>query len=217
MADSLIYYILRLLFALLVGGLIGIEREIKDKPAGMRTNMLMCTGSCLLMILSIEVARYGGPPSDPGRIAAQVVTGVGFLGAGTIIRSGLSITGLTTAATIWLVSALGLVIGTGNFILGGVSAILIIITLTLLGRVETHLAVRQQRHILKFRLHNPETSVEGIKRLLYRNRITADDISLTFEDGAILFDIEYIAPNRKHQAMLEIIRNNRDAEVMIDF
>ena len=100
---NLVDNLLRILFALLIGGLIGIERKIKNKPAGMRTNMLMCMGSRIIMILSVEVARQMGIPADPGRIASQVVTGVGFIGAGTIIRSRVSITGLTSAATIWLV------------------------------------------------------------------------------------------------------------------
>ena len=106
MSEPITTYMIRLLIALLVGGVVGLEREFKGKPAGIRTNILMCVGSCLFMIISIEVARSAAGVADPGRIAAQVVTGVGFLCAGTIMRSRFTVSGLTTAATIWVLSAL---------------------------------------------------------------------------------------------------------------
>ena len=101
----------KLLVAILAGGAIGLERELRHKPAGLRTNILICMGSALLMDLSMRLAlSYGG---DPGRIAAQVVTGIGFLGAGTILHARGTITGLTSAATIWVVAAIGLTAGAG--------------------------------------------------------------------------------------------------------
>ena len=104
----------KLFTAVLVGGGIGLERELKGKPAGLRTNILICVGSALLMDLSINLsATHGG---DPGRISAQVVTGIGFLGAGTILHTRGMITGLTSAATIWVVAALGLTIGAGYYV-----------------------------------------------------------------------------------------------------
>jgi putative Mg2+ transporter-C (MgtC) family protein len=112
--------IIRLLIAIVLGGLIGYEREAQSKSAGLRTHILVCLGSCLCMIISVNIAmeyffRYGYTNSDPGRIAAQVVSGVGFLGAGTILanQKGRSIHGLTTAASIWVVAAVGLVVGAG--------------------------------------------------------------------------------------------------------
>jgi len=101
----------KLLVAIVAGGAIGIERELRGKPAGLRTNILICLGSALLMDLSVRIANdYNG---DPGRIAAQVVTGIGFLGAGTILHTRGTITGLTSAATIWVVAAIGLTAGAG--------------------------------------------------------------------------------------------------------
>jgi len=102
---------LKLLIAILAGGGIGLERELRGKPAGLRTNILICVGSALLMDLSIGVVA--GTDGDPGRIAAQVVTGIGFLGAGTILHTRGTITGLTSAATIWVVAAIGLTAGAG--------------------------------------------------------------------------------------------------------
>ena len=100
----------KLLIAILAGGGIGLERELRNKPAGLRTNILICVGSALLMDLSIGIAGASG---DPGRIAAQVVTGIGFIGAGTILHTRGTITGLTSAATIWVVAAIGLTAGAG--------------------------------------------------------------------------------------------------------
>jgi putative Mg2+ transporter-C (MgtC) family protein len=108
----------RLLVAILLGGAIGYEREVGGKPAGLRTHALVCLGSTLFMLVSIRSPDFfpGVGPVDPGRIAAQVVTGVGFLGAGTILRAGGSVRGLTTAASIWAVAAIGLAIGVGYYI-----------------------------------------------------------------------------------------------------
>ncbi|MGH2677187.1 MAG: MgtC/SapB family protein, partial [Actinomycetota bacterium] len=108
---------LRLLGAALLGGVIGLEREVRDQPAGFRTHMLVALGSCLFTLIS----AYGfgafqgdpGVPYDPTRIAAQIVTGIGFLGAGAIIRSGMSVRGLTTAASLWVVAAIGMAVGAG--------------------------------------------------------------------------------------------------------
>lgn len=124
----------KLIAAVLVGGGIGLERELKGKPAGLRTNILICVGSALLMDLSMNLAlAHGG---DPGRIAAQVVTGIGFLGAGTILHTRGQITGLTSAATIWVVAAIGLTIGAGYFIEALGSTLTVMTVLVGLGWVE---------------------------------------------------------------------------------
>src|SRR5262245_14977380 len=103
----------RLCLAGLLGGLVGLEREIHSQPAGLRTHMIVSLGACLLMLVSMHMAELSPGKSDPGRIAAQVVAGVGFLGAGAIMRSGLSVRGLTTAACLWTVAAIGLAVGSG--------------------------------------------------------------------------------------------------------
>ena len=217
MEDHLLHYTLRLIFALLVGGLIGIEREIKDKPAGMRTNMLMCMGSCLLMILSIEVANGTGGQADPGRIAAQVVTGIGFLGAGTIIHSRLTVTGLTTAATLWFVAAIGLVIGAGHYLLSTIAALLILLTLTTLGKFEKKLSGHRRRHLLQFRLVPNSDAMNAVKKLLSDNEITPEDVSLNKVGESTIVYIEYVAPNSKHQALMEKMRKIEGAEELLDF
>ncbi len=127
---------LRLLLAFVLGGIIGLERERRDRPAGLRTHILVTVASALLMMLSRLVA---GESADPGRIAAGVVTGIGFLGAGTIIRYGTDVHGLTTAATIWAASAVGLTVGIGSYIAAVVATAIIFVTLTALRRVERYI------------------------------------------------------------------------------
>ncbi|GBU27182.1 hypothetical protein R84B8_00708 [Treponema sp. R8-4-B8] len=130
--------VIRLCIAFTAGGIIGIERSSRRQVAGLRTHILIAIGSCCLMMLSIwlpQQLKIG----DPGRIAAQVVSGMGFLGAGAIIRLGTNIRGLTTAASLWLTAAVGLAIGAGMFIAALTAVILAIITLILLHRLERKL------------------------------------------------------------------------------
>lgn len=114
---------IKLILSALFAGILGYEREISQKPAGLRTLMLVGVGSCLFMLISIEAAE-GNTKADPTRIAAQVVTGIGFLGAGAIIRAGGSVIGLTTAASIWLVAAIGLAVGAGMYLTAVIATIL---------------------------------------------------------------------------------------------
>lgn len=121
------------------GALIGLEREHAAKPAGLRTNIMISVGSCLFTLASIYSWQFiakSSPTTDPGRIAAQIVSGVGFIGAGVILRTGLHITGITTASTIWLVAAIGMVIGLGLPLLGLLVSLAATVTLFLLGSVE---------------------------------------------------------------------------------
>jgi putative Mg2+ transporter-C (MgtC) family protein len=122
---------LRLLVALILGTAIGIEREYHRHPAGLRTMAAVSVGSCLFALVGTLV-----PHTDPTRIAAQVVTGVGFLGAGAILRSGRSIHGLTTAAAIWVVAAIGMAVGFGLFIVSTICALMVVVFLVVLKRVE---------------------------------------------------------------------------------
>lgn len=118
--------VLRLVIAAIMGGLIGYERERAEKPAGFRTHLLVCVGAALFTIVSVHGF---GMLSDPARVAAGVVVGIGFLGAGTILRGGQGITGLTTAASIWAVSAIGLAVGVGLYLPAIATAVIILIAL----------------------------------------------------------------------------------------
>jgi putative Mg2+ transporter-C (MgtC) family protein len=144
----------RLTLAALLGGVVGLERELSGKPAGLRTNLLICVGAALLMELSIGVAALAnientalGSPfrADPARIAAQIVSGIGFLGAGTILQSRGNVVGLTTAATIWVVAAIGMAVGAQAYLVAVGATILVVGCLMLLGRLEAVLVGRSRR------------------------------------------------------------------------
>ena len=129
-------FIVRCGMAALCGAMIGLERELKNKAAGFRTNILICVGAAIYMCVGLLLVNAGGVQGDPARIAAQVVTGIGFLGAGCIIQAGGRVTGLTTAATIWVVAGIGLVAGAGFPLLAFIAAVMVLITLVVLGEVE---------------------------------------------------------------------------------
>ena len=124
---------LRLALAAGLGGAIGLEREYRHKPAGLRTNMLIALGSALFSVLSIEVGVAAG---SPDRIAAQVITGIGFLGAGAILRTGDHVQGLTTAATIWVNAAIGMAAGVGEYAVATGAAAITLVVLALLPVME---------------------------------------------------------------------------------
>jgi putative Mg2+ transporter-C (MgtC) family protein len=116
-----------LMLAIVFGGLIGAEREYRGKPAGLRTNILICLGSCIFTLISTTLSD-----ADPGRIAAQIVSGIGFLGAGAIIHSGIGIHGLTTAAVIWIVASIGMACGAKMHNLAAIATLLVLVVLLVL-------------------------------------------------------------------------------------
>ena len=124
---------LRLLLAAGLGAAIGVEREYRRKPAGLRTNILIGLGAALFTIVSIQI---GGTGATPDRIAAQVVTGVGFLGGGAILRSGHNVQGMTTAVTIWVNAAIGIAAGTGQFAMAAEATAITLVVLAILGPIE---------------------------------------------------------------------------------
>lgn len=136
--------VVSLLIAAILGGVIGLERELHGKAAGLRTNILISLGSCVFTIISVSLSG-----SDPGRIAAQIVTGIGFLGAGAIIHSGTGTHGLTTAAGIWIVASIGMACGAGFYFLAIATTVLTLLVLMLLPPFEK-----------KFRKGQPETPEE---------------------------------------------------------
>jgi putative Mg2+ transporter-C (MgtC) family protein len=131
----------RLLLAACVGGLLGAEREVRHKSAGFRTNILIGMGSAVFTMMSIAISAERG---DPGRIAAQIVTGIGFLGAGTILRTRNGVHGLTTAATVWVNAALGIAAGAGEYHLAVIGALITMAVLLILHPIERGIEKRVQ-------------------------------------------------------------------------
>ncbi|MDE5977282.1 MAG: MgtC/SapB family protein [Turicibacter sp.] len=145
--QTLIDITLRTLFSMFIGGIIGWERESSHRPAGLRTHMLVAVGACIIMQLGTFNSIYiqTNLTSDPSRLGAQVISGIGFLGAGTIIKEGTSIKGLTTAASLWVVACLGLAIGAGAYTISIIGCLSVILTLTVFEHASSIIPFRKSR------------------------------------------------------------------------
>jgi putative Mg2+ transporter-C (MgtC) family protein len=149
-------YALRLLVAAILGALVGLEREIHEHPAGMRTHLLVSLGSAGFTVLSI--AAFPAPGADPARIAAQIVSGIGFLGAGAILKEGATVRGLTTAASLWTVAAVGMAAGAGAWIVAVTVTVIAIVSLWPL-RLVTERVIGRDRHHVRLRLWAADPAV----------------------------------------------------------
>jgi putative Mg2+ transporter-C (MgtC) family protein len=201
----------RLVIAAVLGGVIGLEREISGKPAGLRTNLLICVGAALLMELSIGVAAlanvenvaFGTPfRADPGRIAAQIVSGIGFLGAGTIIQARGNVMGLTTAATIWVVAAIGMAVGARAYVESVGATVLVLISLAVLSRVEFLVTTRwgNRRYIVRM---DPDPAVWEEVESAFRTgglRVRLGSIEKAADHYEAAFDVT--GPSATHEAVV---------------
>ncbi|WP_407314470.1 MgtC/SapB family protein [Desulfosporosinus sp. SB140] len=194
---------IRLLLACIFGGVVGYEREKHDSPAGFRTHILVSLGSALIMVLSMYAfSNFTTVNKDPARLGAQVVSGIGFLGAGTILRDGASVKGLTTAASLWVVSAIGLATGAGFYF----SAFLVtgLVFIVLEHSFETYLF--RNRQILKISTTNGTYKVTEINQILESHGIVSRNISMTLlkeENNRTI--IEYKLKTPFHQIDVEKI------------
>lgn len=164
--------IYRLILSLILGGLIGIDRERSRQAAGLRTHILICTGSTLLMLVSAFVPqKFEYEMGDPGRIVAQVVSGIGFLGAGAIFRLGVNVKGLTTAASIWVVAAIGITVGTGLYEAAIFATFLLLFVLIVLSFFERIVFPHQILKILKITADSVDFEPKHIQNVFYQNQI----------------------------------------------
>jgi putative Mg2+ transporter-C (MgtC) family protein len=191
--------LVKLGLAVLLGGIIGFEREVAGKPAGLRTNILICVGAALLMELSINLAvntNGATPGTDPTRIAAQIVSGVGFLGAGTIMHSQGMVTGLTSAATIWVVAAIGMTIGAGEYIEGIGAGLLVTFVLAGLGSLEHWLrrARRVASGTIRARVGTP---VEDVRTALQAHGINIESQRVFDHPEDRTFELKLSGPARQ--------------------
>ncbi len=181
-------FVFRLIEAAILGGLIGLERERNNQPAGLRTHIILCLGSALIMEISIRIAA-GNPAYDPGRIAAQVVSGIGFLGAGAILRMGASVRGLTTAASIWTTSAIGLAVGAGYHLEAFSVVIIMLLSLSVLKRLSRKLSGRQRFKLVDLMVHeaDEEEIFQEIEEILSDERCNIREMDVKKEaDGGLM-------------------------------
>jgi putative Mg2+ transporter-C (MgtC) family protein len=194
--------------AFVIGAAIGLEREFRSKPAGFRTMILICVGSCLYTILSKESNLL-----SPDRISSNIVTGIGFIGAGVIFKEGISVNGLTTAALIWVTAALGMAIGYGNYPMAALVSIIVIIALFILEPF--------QRVINKFRLVKDyrittNSSVNNFKinfeDYLKTNGIGHRCMKLVKENNDGVYIYRIASPDRSYDAVNTFLLNNKDVK-----
>ena len=187
---------LRLILSALLAGIIGYERQASQKAAGLRTHILVCIGSCLIMILSIKLykAVEGMTNADPARLAAQVVSGIGFLGAGSIMKEGPNIKGLTTAASLWVVSGVGLAVGCGYYMGALMSTALVFLTLTILHRIEKH-HHGKLLSIAVMAIDSPG-QIGNITSLLGRHGVKIKDIRIEQNEERMIMHLLLEAPEK---------------------
>uniref|UniRef100_A0A7C3MJ76 MgtC/SapB family protein n=1 Tax=Dictyoglomus thermophilum TaxID=14 RepID=A0A7C3MJ76_DICTH len=164
----------RLIFSLILSGIIGWEREKEEKPAGFRTHILVSLGATLFMIVS----AYAFPNTDPTRIAAQVVTGIGFIGAGTILRNEHSVKGLTTAASIWAVSGIGMAVGAGLYFPAFFTTLFILAVLILATKLEKVFIGSHRDLILKCKIEDKPGVIGEIGTILGELKVNIKQIGL---------------------------------------
>ncbi|OGD22151.1 MAG: hypothetical protein A2Y70_00385, partial [Candidatus Aminicenantes bacterium RBG_13_64_14] len=198
-AMEILEVLLKLILAIALGGLIGLEREASQKPAGFRTNILVCVGSTMMMTLAVLLVRSKGGEADSLiRLAAGVITGVGFLGAGTIFQARGTIAGLTTASTLWLVAGLGLVIGAGYYVPALIFTALTITTLLLFHRIEdTYLRKSQFHYHLKAKAR--PYILASLRKLALHHGVRLERLTMKQDGSSYLLAFSFSASEEKEQ------------------
>lgn len=178
-----------ILYAAAFGSLIGLERELHGQPAGLRTHMILAVGAALAAILSISYSQFiSSPnlPSDPGRIVAQVVSGVGFLGAGAIMKLGVTVKGLTTASSLWTTAIVGISCGSEYYELAGFTTVVVLVILTVINYFEKFLLPSYKSHTLKIVLNDRPGIVNEVKEMLSLYKVKVITLNASMPDKKTL-------------------------------
>lgn len=198
----------RLILAVVLGGLVGLEREMHGRPAGFRTHILVCLGSALVMVVSFHPFSHlvaQGVDADPTRIAAQVVSGIGFLGAGTILREGASIRGLTTAASLWVVAGIGLAVGAGYYAGALLTTALVVVSLFWLNRIEMRF-VKSRQGTVVVRIIDRPGQLAAVSAVLGQHGVNIRGVEIEREDGEaeLTFLVDNLRPSTAPQLLEEL-------------
>jgi len=174
--------VLRLLLAALLGACVGLERELRNQPAGLRTHIILALGATLAMCISINLAmefRPYAPNGDPARLAAQVISGIGFLGAGAILRYGTNVRGLTTAISLWTIAIVGLGVGAGHYFSAIATSILLLVALIVLDELEKRFTQGSTIRLVSLKALDRPQLVDELKRELTEHDIEVKSINVT--------------------------------------
>ena len=195
--------LLRLTVSMVLGGAIGFERERDSQPAGLRTHMILVMGSCLAMILSINIGAENG--TDPARMAAQVISGIGFLGAGAILRSGFNVKGLTTAPTVWTTAIIGLAVGYGYYWVGAFTTVLVLVVLTLVSIFEKKFIRRNVIRIIKVDAVDNPHIFRTVRKEISRNaeQIVSYKTQKSLKSGHVR--VEFIARLERNEKIEDLM------------
>jgi putative Mg2+ transporter-C (MgtC) family protein len=182
----------RLAVAAILGGIIGLERQLRHKPAGLRTNMFICFGSAMFTVLSGQLA--GNLGGDHTRVAAQIIPGIGFIGAGSILHSRGSTQGLTTAATVFVVASVGMAVGGGLYITAAFATAVMLIALALLGQFEKRLSLRSMRYTFEVAGKNTETVLNELSKVLDSAELAMEDVNAVSSNGSsrVVFSLKCV-------------------------
>jgi putative Mg2+ transporter-C (MgtC) family protein len=194
--------------AFAIGAVIGLEREFRSKPAGFRTMILICVGSCLYTILSKE-----SNTTSPDRIASNIVTGIGFIGAGVIFKEGISVNGLTTAALIWVTAALGMAIGYHNYPLAIVVSIMVVITLFVLEPVQRF--INNLHRVKDYRIRTHELGRDfrtEVENFFTTKKMTFRCMKVVKEDNDAVYLFRISSPDRNYDAVNEFLLTHPDVK-----
>jgi len=196
---SNLYISIRLIISAILGGIIGLEREKLNRPAGVRTHMIVCLGSCLIMLLGEYMHRIDNT-IDITRLGAQVVSGIGFLGAGAILKDGFSVRGLTTAATLWVVACVGLAIGGGFYSAGILTTIIVYSSLHFLG-FTTKKGLRKNVSVFVESLDN---TINNLQDFLIDNGLEVVDIGLVDNIKSDFIEIKFVVLVRNIKILTDL-------------
>ena len=194
--------LLKILLSAILGGIIGLEREMSHKEAGLRTNILIAVGSTLLTILSFKFAILA-KNVDPSRIAAQIVTGIGFLGAGAIIQAKFSVHGLTTAASMWTVSAIGISVGSGYYLISFLITIFIIIILTFFKYISKLIEKQKKMFVYIIKIEDRASIFTEIKKIITELGISYTNADFYKYKEGIEIEILFESSQNKNEKFLE--------------
>lgn len=196
--------ILKILLAAMLGGILGLERELAHKEAGLRTNILIAIGSTLITIMSFKIAALT-KVADPARLTAQIVSGIGFLGAGAIIQARFAVHGLTTAATIWTVAAIGIAVGSGFYLVAFLVTIFALIVLTVFKLLLAYLEKQKQNFVYLITTEERAALLVDIRQVLNELNIHYSSARLNHREKSYEFEIIFTTSENKNRDFLEKI------------